>query len=495
MDGENDSVNKIKIGVHKKFAELHAALEMREKLLLRQLEVVESTKQRMVECGAENGFLTRPQSIEGNDIEILFENEDKLLGSIRSFGRFQLGSMLLALKQEDYITPNCDHEIMYKNIQSDDNHLDKLPQQIKVSDHVVVDFTKDKSIIEHNTKYINDSIVNITLEESKELIRKARTKNEAPIFPLNLEELDDELESSIVEAVSNLSRDSKHNLSDMKEKSPVKRTKLGRSTQKITINNCSGTINLQNISSVTINCGNDKCEHDGDMKTYINLGDSKNSTSNIGAIVPCMVDSVSEYSTPSSIDSISNQSSNSNSRSHSKKQKNCKSVAEGSTKLNKVTDQTLYNGSMVTTKEHTTVPNEKFSNLASKNERHDADHESKTLNCDFYNRLINEIKRNLDQHQSSHHTGRTQRASNLISSIQNTRQSNQDSALSETNLEKEPHLVMKNFENLNIVLRNSKKDETIRPVHVEHWLSEIKKDTNLEPMQNTDILEHSTINE
>ncbi|XP_036337433.1 uncharacterized protein LOC118747488 [Rhagoletis pomonella] len=477
---ENNTVTKLKVDLRKKFTELRAALHVREKLLLRQLEVVASTKQRLTECGSENSSITRPKSDEENCIQIFFENEDELLGSIRSFGRFQLGSMVLALKQEDYITPNCDHEIMYKNIQSDVNQYDELPQQ--VYDHLVVDFSKDKSLIEHNTKYINDSIVNITLAEAKDLIRNARIKNEVPLPPLNLEELDDELESSIVEAVSNLSRDSNINISEgfrpNSSDAREKRTKLCRSKQEITINNCSGTINLRNISNVTINCGHDKCELGGNLKTYINLNDSKN-----GTIVPYIVDSLSEHSTPSSVDSVSNQSSNSNSRSQSKKQKHRKLSVDGNINYDKEVDEPLRNASM-----HLTLP--QANNDAESSSAGDTD--SKTFSCDFYNRLLNEIKRNLEEQKPHRNVARFQK---FTPELEISNQTDHNSAYLESTLKRKPHLVLKNFENLNIVLKNDGPNEPIRPEHVDHWLSEIIKDTDLEPMQNTDILEHSKIND
>ncbi|XP_067642975.1 reticulocyte-binding protein homolog 1 [Eurosta solidaginis] len=462
---ENNTVYKLKVGVHKKFAELRAALQMREKLLLRQLEVVASTQQRITECGAENN-IPASSNMNENDIQILFENEDDLLGAIRTFGRFQLGSMLLALKQEDYISPRCDHETMYKNIQSDDNQFDLLPCHTNVSEAIVVDFSKDKSLIEDNTKYINNSIVNITLGEAKELIRKARIKNETSIPPLNLEELYDELDSSIAEAVSNLNRDSNSNDQKMhyiQEKGTFKKSRIGRSKQKITINNCSGTLNLRNISSVTINCG--KCEHD-DLKIHSNLSNSKNSTTtNLDAIVPCVVDGASEYSTPTSAESLSNQSSNSSSRSQSKKQRKVIMNVEQPNELNK-NEQ----GGFICT-------NPNIPNIQSNADSTETDPYSREITCDFYNRLLNEIKRNLEEQKSSQDITRYKKSYKVTSKqIQGI----------------EPHLV---FKNLNIVLKNDSQDENIHPVHIEHWLSEIIKDTNLEPMQNTDILEHSNINE
>jgi len=55
-------------------------------------------------------------------------------------------------------------------------------------------------------------------------------------------------------------------------------------------------------------------------------------------------------------------------------------------------------------------------------------------------------------------------------------------------------LILKNFENLKIILEaNSGDEDSFHPVQIEQWLAEIISETDLEPMQNTDILEHSRI--
>ncbi|XP_011210916.2 uncharacterized protein LOC105231345 [Bactrocera dorsalis] len=475
---ESDQVIQLKEGIHKKFADLRAALQMREKLLLRQLEVVASTKQHLTECGAENNILFKSRTNEDYDIKILFEDEAELLRSIRSFGRFQLGSMVLALKQEDYITPNCDHEIMYKKIQSEENQ-NNLPQHkqfSQVSDSVLVDFSKDKTLIEHNVKYINDSIVNITLEEAKELIRQTQVINQAPIHPLNLEELDDDVESPIVEAVSNLSRDSYNkrsetvNMSNISDTSSVKLTKAVLNKPRVTINNCNGIINLRNISSVTINCSNENCDHLDDVKVYKNMTD------------------ISELSTPGSLDSSSNQSSNSSSRSQSKKTKKYTINAEGHIEAKKQSNQHLHNASVVPINSHSTISFE--DNDCGNN---GATAKGAEITCDFYSRLFNEIKRNMDQKRPPVNMGILRKTLPSHPQKGSTEQNNPNPVLLEETLQTEPQLVLKNFENLNIFLKNDKSNEPISSVHIEHWLSEIIKDTDLEPMQNNEILEHSKL--
>lgn len=470
---------QLKEGIHKKFADLRAALQMREKLLFRQLEVVASTKQHLTECGAENNILFKSRTNEGDDIKIIFEDEADLLRSIRSFGRFQLGSMVLALKQEDYITPNCDHEIMYKNIQSDENQSNLLPQKkqfSEVSDSVSVDFSKDKTLIEHNVKYINDSIVNITLEEAKELIRRTQVINQTAIHQLNLEELDDELESPLFEAVSNLSCDSYNkksengNMPNLSAISSVKRTKAVRNKPRVTINNCNGIINLRNISSVTINCNNEKCDHLDDVKVYKNMAD------------------ISEISTPGSLDSSSNQSSNSSSRSQSKKAKKDAINTENHIEAKKQSSLHLHNVSVVPINNYSTIS---FEDNDSGNTAATA--KGDEITCDFYSRLFNEIKRNMDEKRPPVDMGILRKTVSLHPQRGSTEQNNPNPVFLEETLQTEPQLVLKNFENLNIFLKNDRHNEPISSVHIEHWLSEIIKDTDLEPMQNNEILEHSKL--
>lgn len=472
---ENDQVIQLKVDIHKKFANLRSALLMREKLLYRQLEVVASTTQHLTECGAETNILFKSRTNEGDDIKILFEEEAELLRSIRTFGRFQLGSMVLALKQEDYITPNCDHETMYKNIQSDENQCNLLPQQKQVSDSVLVDFSKDKSLIKHNVKYINDSIVNITLEEAKDLIRSTHVRNERTIPQLNLEELDDEVESPIVEAVSNLSRGTYTNNSDtvssvtnITDTSSVKRSKFVRTKPKVTINNCNGIINLRNISSVTINCSNEKCEHLDDVKVDKNMAD------------------ISEVCIPSSFDSSSNQSSNSSSRSQSKKVKKYEINTENHIETKKNSSQHLPNISVVPINSHSTFEYNDCGNTT-------PNAGGAEITCDFYSRLFNEIKRNIDQKGPTVNIGMLRKTLPSNPHKRVTEQSNPNPVPLEETIQTEPQLVLKNFENLNVFLKNDKHSEPISSVHIEHWLSEIIKDTDLEPMQNNDILEHSKL--
>lgn len=105
------------------------------------------------------------------NVEFLRENENDVLNSIRTFGRFNINYNNIAndfIHNEDYICPNDDHDFMYKEITN--NHNDKL--KICEKKEKVIDFSHNKTNLEENANNINDSIINITINESKELIDK-----------------------------------------------------------------------------------------------------------------------------------------------------------------------------------------------------------------------------------------------------------------------------------------------------------------------------------
>jgi len=93
---------------------------------------------------------------------------------------------------------------MYKCLQDGQGSYLDLDEDGAQTEAIVVDFARNRSLVEDNAKR---SIINITLQEAKDLIKKAKIKRDTYVPPLNLEELDDELESSIAEAVSSLGRE------------------------------------------------------------------------------------------------------------------------------------------------------------------------------------------------------------------------------------------------------------------------------------------------
>ena len=470
---------------------------MREKLLLRQLEVINTTRKQQQQAGK------RENDIDAG-VEFLCENEEELLAAIRNFGRYQLTNLNLAiqdvyLKNEDYIKPSDDHETMFKGLnestEQDDENV--ALQQEEGKESIVVDFSRHKSLMEHNAKLMNESIINITLKEAKELIRQAKLKREQPVPPLNLEELDDEVESSIAEVVSSLeqgSLDLTDQLSNNKYSQTQQQTttKQKRFKPKITINNCNGTINLRNIASLTINCTTeDKVQaqipvnypnpeyeaEDEEASSSLTHKQTQKSKTLVESLVSSSTNT--ECTTPTSTSnsntpkSLSNYSSNNSSRSQSTKKTKTK-------KFQTKTEKTQNLGNKIEQPQNNIKAESSSSSMANE------------VTCDFYNRLLNEIKKSINQQQKvrSKYT-----ASNVTNSQQNADSAADYMTSSTTNSQPSRRLVLKNFENLRIILEaNSSGDEdSFHPVQIEQWLAEIITDTDLEPMQNTDILEHSKI--
>ncbi|XP_016997194.2 uncharacterized protein [Drosophila takahashii] len=462
------NLDEVKGTVQKKFNEIRAALHMREKLLLRQLEVIANTRQQQqllkkstceVESPEQSGVRFVPG--EGDDAE------EKLLTAIRSFGHFLLDNsdMQLALqdyrttglRNEDYIEPLDDHETMYKCLQDGQVSYLNLDEEDAPPEAIVVDFSRNRSLVEDNAKR---SIINITLQEAKDLIKKAKIKRETYVPPLNLEELDDELESSIAEAVSSLGRETSAKSKSSIQEPPKTKGRKQRFKPKITINNCNGTINLRNIASLTINCASEEA-----VSAEIPLAKSADSST------------TTEPSTTTA--SSSNYSSNASSRSQSKKQKAAK-------KQEKIDSDS--------------TPTPGQSQRHEETEIHD-------VTCDFYNRLLNEIKKSMVEkpRRTYQQVAEPVQAAAADSSCDANSNPRQEPVLTTTNtsvtqsesgpqLQPGKRLILKNFENLKIILEaNSGDEDSFHPVQIEQWLAEIISETDLEPMQNTDILEHSRI--
>ncbi|EDV38815.1 uncharacterized protein Dana_GF24813 [Drosophila ananassae] len=479
------NLDEVKASVQKKFNEIRAALHMREKLLLRQLEVIANTRQQQQLLKGSPGVEGQSgvQFVTGEDDG----DEEKLLTAIRSFGHFLLDNsdMQLALqdyrssglRNEDYIEPLDDHETMYKCLQDGNVSYYDLDEDGAPPEAIVVDFSRNRSLVDDNAKR---SIINITLQEAKELIRKAKIKRETYVPPLNLEELDDELESSIAEAVSSLGRESSaksksSSALEQHQQPPKSKSRKQRFKPKITINNCNGTINLRNIASLTINCASEEA-----VSAEIPLAKSADSST-----------TEPSNSTPTTTASSSNYSSNASSRSQSKKQK-----SSGGKKQERNTDPSS---------ETTPTPGNASHRGCEETDIHD-------VTCDFYNRLLNEIKKSMVEkprrtyHPVAAEPVRAAAADSSCDANSNPRRGQpkqepvsttshtQSDATTGPQVQPGKRLILKNFENLRIILEaNSGDEDSFHPVQIEQWLAEIISETDLEPMQNTDILEHSRI--
>uniref|UniRef100_A0A1A9WCZ2 Uncharacterized protein n=1 Tax=Glossina brevipalpis TaxID=37001 RepID=A0A1A9WCZ2_9MUSC len=512
-------VNRIKQSVEEKFDELKSALMMREKLLLRQLDVINNTCKQQ-QLGTAVITSAEPSESSIANIQFICDNEKELLTAIRNFGRYHFININLALQQlylknEDYIEPADDHETMFKDLNGEEllKDVDGEVEEHKKSGSITIDFSHHKSIMAHSARRMNDSIVNITLKEAKELIRQAKTRQEILVSPLNLEKLDDGVEPSTVTDVSSLAKNSESTTGGM----PDVNHKYSQTQQiakkkgfkpKITINNCNGAINLRNIASLTINCtaeDNIKAQiplthhlPDLKLKPEINKEDESNilvesSSSNImktnitpnskftsestmvtsSGSTECNSSKQTTVTTSTSDNtisaSISNLSSNNSSRSQSKKQK----------------FKPIYKNEKTTYGEEC--------------EEGFQDSSSTEITCEFYNRLLNEIKKTIQNPKGRTKYATTTKTANEQSSDSIANDNAHHHVPLEDYLNSEipqrRRFILKNFENLKIILeaQNGGDDDTFHPVQIEQWLAEIIADTDLEPMQNTDILEHSKI--
>lgn len=279
---------------------------------------------------------------------------------------------------EDYICPNDDHDFMHKGFNRN------LGSNVNVTN--MLDFSHNKALINENANNINDSIINITLNESRELIEESRELIErAKLF---------EFDEFLAEPESKMPI----------EEEPESVTPVKRVSQTIKIHNCSGTINLKNISNLTINTS-------------------------------------------------------------------CRSTDE----LNNLAFTTSPTGS------NSSIPIEN----------------DETYDCEFYKRLISEIKNCIRRSDHSDMASTTKYSSSVKNNSSSvfTRESNSfDSHCKK--------ILLKNIKNLKIQIPNGNQElkgylegNTItHPVQIEEWLKQIISETEIEPMQNVEILEHSILN-
>lgn len=253
------------------FSKIRQALDLREKLLLRQIEVLTSQyKNRQLN-----------QKIQIDQVDFVATNEDDLLDLIRTYGKFNIENFKISdlYESQDYISPEKDHELMYKSF-----HNNPVCEEEITFDSQQLD---NKKIIKDKCNLLNESIINMTLSESKELIEKSMEmvstvsdklkkdmkmpENQAK-NKQNNENIDNTVgrpgnqESNEKSEKSNKSNEHKQ-LMKSKSDEKTKPSKLKRnepttsSTKKtlknisnLTLNNCcNGIINLRNISNLTIN--------------------------------------------------------------------------------------------------------------------------------------------------------------------------------------------------------------------------------------------------
>lgn len=148
---------QMKTNIQGSFDQVRKALDLREKLLIRQLQVLEKQANQFTK-----------------EIEFNPENEVGLLHLIRVFGKFnvQLNVCSDFLASEDYICPQDDHVLINKRLieveeeNAPDVQHDSEEGRRRAALHL--------AMVDDNANHINESLINLILNESKELIGKSK---------------------------------------------------------------------------------------------------------------------------------------------------------------------------------------------------------------------------------------------------------------------------------------------------------------------------------
>lgn len=199
------------------FTKLRHALDLREKLLLRQLDVLNRAPDN---------------KIDFSEIQFQTEQEETVLEMLRNYGVYQ----------------NIDSFLPYLENENEDNN-----------------FLFEKSFDPVDNKKLSESIINLTLRESQNLISRSSELVTSVSDKLKIDQLLDagidktqnphgsevsikpKSDAKVKEAPDN---DSKLKRNDTTTSSKKKTLK---NISNLTLNNCGGSIVLKNISNLTIN--------------------------------------------------------------------------------------------------------------------------------------------------------------------------------------------------------------------------------------------------
>ncbi|XP_058461353.1 uncharacterized protein LOC131436578 [Malaya genurostris] len=290
---------KLKEQVTESFDRLRKALDLREKLLLRQLSVVVQQSQHV--------------TFQFDNIKFVDSGEDDLVSEIRTYGRYNIDNFNIILKDpyenEDYIQPVEDHDIMHKSCRREppcDEGTDTTE-----CEEILAEFFSNKGLIKEGAEMVRESIINLALNESKELINKSFPVEIGQLRDDNAECLKIDLTSSrnrertVVNSTSFTDEDKKdvdirnnnrqneifgidsarvtrqqqmitkasqteldkagrHSSGGISSSSGSDRSLIFKSSKQyldktvknvnsLTMSNCSGTINLENVTNLTIN--------------------------------------------------------------------------------------------------------------------------------------------------------------------------------------------------------------------------------------------------
>uniref|UniRef100_A0A1Q3G196 Uncharacterized protein n=1 Tax=Culex tarsalis TaxID=7177 RepID=A0A1Q3G196_CULTA len=286
---------KLKEQVHGSFDRIRKALDLREKLLLRQLSVVVQQSHHV--------------TFQFDNIKFVDGGgEEDLIGRIRTYGKYNIDNFNIILKDpyenEDYIQD--DHDLMHKSCRRGVGDEERDNPE---SEEIVVEFFNNKSLIREGAEMVRESIINLALNESKELIDKSFNESAELQLEEDLERIKIDLtnfrnrERIVTDSLStqgegrkasvDISNNNNNNVNGeafgidptkvarqqqmITKASQTELDKAGRhsggtvssssSTDKsskhveksmkhisnLTMNNCGGTINLKNVTNLTIN--------------------------------------------------------------------------------------------------------------------------------------------------------------------------------------------------------------------------------------------------
>lgn len=194
-------------------------MELREKLLLRQIDVLNRAPDN--------------NKIDFSEISFQTTEEEKVLEILRSYGCYQNIDCFLPYLENE----NEDMGLLCEKSFYDINSLDN--------------------------KKLSESIINLTLRESQSLIKQSSDLVTSVSDKLKVEQLNDQRSTDVTEDLHDDDAKSIKQIIDAKvtNESKLRRNEPTSSSKKktlknisnLTLNNCNGSIVLKNISNLTIN--------------------------------------------------------------------------------------------------------------------------------------------------------------------------------------------------------------------------------------------------
>lgn len=420
------------------FEDIRKALDIRENLLLRQIDVLASQQHHPYQIRNHYQPIIEQINFSTN-------NKDDILSSIRAFGKFNLDECTVL--SESITEQSFNEKIGSNSPEENEVPFSNLPENI------CMDFTADEVLIRENVNLLNDSIVNITLNESKELIENVKLGycNESYIDQIKATL---SMEPEVIEIIERDVSETKENEEDIDDV----RNNNNNNVDECVISNLTTNINEKTASKKEEKTNNHFCTGVINLKNISNLTINTNCFETHGC-------ACSEHSDDTAKPSVTLH-------------KECERNAE-------------------------------------KQER------SRKYQCEFYNKLINNIRNSFAQISDKKLTSAKVTTSNTKSSLSNTSFTESTSHLNSNTSTKEKHssevngcnkILFKNIRNLKINIpinshatktkeKNSSNlkanmknvDDYERPIQIEDWLRQIISETEIEPIQNLEILEHSQI--